>query len=161
MNPSRGRPSRSRPTAGAALFPGGVSGTPTERSLRVCRHRRWHCQKVEYWQPFHGRVGGVRRDLFGCIDIVALDGQPGLLGIQACSASSVSSRVKKAQNVPAIRAWIAAGNRFEVWGWTKGRRIPRVMQFSVAVRPAEPPSGDREDRDPDQVESELPESASA
>jgi hypothetical protein len=66
---------------------------------------------------------GVRKDLFGCIDAVALDTQPGLLGIQACAASSASTRVAKALAEPRLGTWLRAGNRFEVWSW--GKRGPR------------------------------------
>lgn len=62
-------------------------------------------------------VPGVRKDLWGCIDILALDGKPGCLGIQASVGGSVPARVKKALTEPLLRSWLAAGNRFQVWGW--------------------------------------------
>jgi hypothetical protein len=66
---------------------------------------------------------GIRRDLFGCIDIVALDGLPGVLGIQATSLSNRAARVAKIRTDPEVaplaRAWLLAGNRLEVWGWAK------------------------------------------
>ncbi len=80
----------------------------------------------------------VRKDFLGCIDVIALDGCPGSLGIQACAGASASERAKKAAAEPLLRAWLQAGNRFQVWAWrevwvgtgakTKARRWrPRVV----------------------------------
>ncbi len=88
---------------------------------------------VERW------IGGgrikVRKDLFGFLDVVVLDGRPGLLGIQCTSGSNVSSRVKKIRDEvwPAAEAWLLAGNRIEVWGWRKkaGRWGVRVINISL------------------------------
>lgn len=62
-----------------------------------------------------------RLDLFGCIDLVVLDGLPGVLGIQATSSSNVAARRTKAETecVDALEQWLKAGNRFAVWGWAK------------------------------------------
>jgi len=71
---------------------------------------------VERWNPY----ARVRHDLFGCIDIVVLDGGPGgPLGVQVTSGSNVSARVAKALAEPRIAAWIASPARFEVWGYRK------------------------------------------
>lgn len=59
----------------------------------------------------------VRKDFLNVIDILALDGLPGSLGIQACAGGDASTRAKKAAAEPLLRAWLAAGNRFQVWAW--------------------------------------------
>lgn len=59
----------------------------------------------------------VRKDFLGCIDILALDGLPGSLGIQACAGGDASTRAKKAAAEPLLKLWLSAGNRFQVWGW--------------------------------------------
>lgn len=59
----------------------------------------------------------VRKDFLGCIDILALDGLPGSLGIQACAGGDASTRAKKAAAEPLLKPWLAAGNRFQVWAW--------------------------------------------
>jgi hypothetical protein len=59
----------------------------------------------------------VRKDFLGCIDILAMDGLPGSLGIQACAGGDASTRAKKAATEPLLRPWLAAGNRFQVWAW--------------------------------------------
>lgn len=92
--------------------------TPSARCLQEGRKRGWLIDVVERRIQ---RI--VTKDLFGCIDLVALDGQPGLLGIQATSRSNVRSRVKKIQTEcwPAMERWLQAGNRLQVWGWGKLR----------------------------------------
>ena len=93
--------------------------SPTARTLAECRKRNWHAGVVERYNTFSGK----KNDLFGFIDLVALDGQPGLLGIQATSTPNMSSREKKIRIDCAelAHAWLMAGNRLEVWGW--GKRV--------------------------------------
>lgn len=92
-----------------------MAASPTQRTLAEARKRGWTAQVVEKWIPQARR----RQDLFGCIDLLALDGLPGSLGIQATSGSNHSSRIKKAADEPRLRPWLEAGNRFEVWSWGK------------------------------------------
>lgn len=108
--------------------------TPTQRTLARLREFGYHAAVVEKWNP-HARV---RQDLFGGIDIVAVERAPtcsfsaydryasgeglGVLGIQACAAASAAARETKLRTLVAepdgaLRAWLAAGNRLEVWAW--------------------------------------------
>lgn len=68
----------------------------------------------------HKRNPGVRKDLFGFIDVVALT-QEGILGIQSTSRSNVGGRMLKIRTecVDQAAAWIQSGGRIEVWGWYK------------------------------------------
>jgi hypothetical protein len=77
----------------------------------------------------------VRRDLFHCVDLVALDGQPGSLGIQATSGANAAARLTKARELPELRAWLAAGNRFQVWGWRKVGARGKRKTWDVRVVP--------------------------
>jgi hypothetical protein len=103
--------------------------SPVARSLTLLRRRGYCCDTVERWIP----GGNIRRDLFGCIDVaaIALD-EPGVLGVQATTMRNVSARLAKARALPALRTWLAAGNRFVVHGWAKRGRRWRVK--TVAVR---------------------------
>lgn len=94
-----------------------MAASPTQRSLARARKLGWLPAVVERWNP-HARI---RQDLFGFLDLVALDGEPGLLGIQATSSSNAAARVRKIQDLEsdAPRRWLEAGNRIEVWGWKK------------------------------------------
>lgn len=107
--------------------------SPTARSLEECRRRGWPAGVVEKWISLPGHPGGgVRKDLFGAIDVIALDGQPGSLGIQATSGSNASARLEKAAAIPEIGAWLDAGNRFQVWAWRKAG--PRGKRKTWQVR---------------------------
>ena len=87
--------------------------SPTQRTLKALREDGWLPAVVEKWlaRP------GIRQDLFGCIDILALRGQE-TLAIQ-CTSTGVSARVKKIEELPALATMKAAGWRVEVWGWRK------------------------------------------
>lgn len=90
--------------------------TPTECTIKRLRKEGYTTAIVEKWIPKTKR----RKDLYGCIDITAIrSNQSGVFGIQATSRGHVSDRVKKALAIPALKIWLQAGNRFEVWGWKK------------------------------------------
>lgn len=93
--------------------------SPTARTLKHCRELGWVADVVERFIP----GARVRRDLFGFIDVVILDGKPGVLGVQACSTGDQSTRLAKIGQEPRAGLWLAAGNRVQVWGWAK--RGPR------------------------------------
>src|SRR5262249_12213986 len=103
--------------------------TPTCLTLDALRRSRFVTETVEKWLPRVNR----RRDLFGCIDIIAVDRrEPGILAVQATSLAHVTDRLAKAKSKPALAAWLKAGGRFEVWGWA--RRDGRWEVKIVAVR---------------------------
>jgi hypothetical protein len=80
-------------------------------------------------------VAAVRRkyDLYGFIDIVALNGRE-TIGIQCTSEANASSRVHKIETEcrETALAWLAAGNRILVIGWAKrdGRWVAREREVS-------------------------------
>ena len=88
-----------------------MAKSPTQRALADIKSFGWTYQVVEYWNAFAKK----RVDLFGCGDILALDGQPGALLIQVSSDSGHSARVKKTLAEPRILEWLTLGNRFSVW----------------------------------------------
>jgi len=91
--------------------------SPTQRTLQRCRKLGMTATVVEHWNSF----ARIRQDMFGCIDIVALK-EDAIVGIQATSTPNIRARIKKATQLPALRAWLKAGGRFEVWGWKKNDR---------------------------------------
>jgi hypothetical protein len=97
--------------------------SPTARTLARLRELGYRADVVER------RLPGcfVTRDLFGIIDVVAA--RPGeVLGVQCTSASNLAARLAKAKDAPGLTDWLAAGARFEVWGWSKrGPRGPRKL----------------------------------
>jgi hypothetical protein len=102
--------------------------SPTSRTIEALKASGWTVEKVEYWLSFGGR-GGVRKDLLGGIDILAV--RPGeTLGVQATSKSNVSARVKKIAAEPRLKVWVEAGNALEVWGWD-GPEL-RVVEIKIS-----------------------------
>jgi Holliday junction resolvase-like predicted endonuclease len=90
-----------------------MAATPTSRTLKWLRSNGWQAQVVERWNP-HAKI---RQDLFGCIDIIAVQGGT-VLGVQATSRSNHAARVKKALAEPRLRAWLGAAS-FWVVSWKK------------------------------------------
>ena len=89
--------------------------SPTQRALADLRSLGFVAQVVERFNP-HAKV---RQDLFGCIDIVAVREGCGILGVQACAGASHAARRAKSLAEPRLRAWLAAGGRFEVFSYAK------------------------------------------
>lgn len=94
--------------------------TPTQRTLAAARELGWHGAVVEKWNHFVKR----RQDLMGCIDVILWrDGSDGVLGVQATSGTNHAARVSKIRTLLGeredLRQWLMAGNRVEVWSWSK------------------------------------------
>lgn len=94
---------------------------PTQRTLDWLRDQGYMVDKVEHWigNPFIP-ASRKRKDLFGCIDVVAIHAEhSGVLGVQATSRSGVLARVKKSctECCKALYLWLKTGNRFLVVGW--------------------------------------------
>jgi hypothetical protein len=92
-----------------------AGASPTALTLQECRKRGWPATKVEYWNHAAKR----RIDLFGFGDILALDGKPGSLIIQATTKANMSARCNKIERSTEAHAWLQAENRIQVWGWWK------------------------------------------
>jgi hypothetical protein len=92
--------------------------SPTARTLAHLRGQGVAAESVEKWIPVPRHPGGgVRRDLFGIIDVIAIG--PKIVAIQSTSGSNHSARVKKAEAAQHLRSWLAAGAQFAVWSWAK------------------------------------------
>jgi hypothetical protein len=100
--------------------------TPTARALARLRELGYLADVVERRLP----RCFITRDLFGCIDVVAV--RPGeVLGVQCTSASNLAARLARARGAPGLRDWLAAGARFGVWGWAKRRPRGRRKVWCV------------------------------
>ena len=114
--------------------------SPTARSLALLKSRGAIAAVVEKWNSF----ARIRVDLFGFLDIVALEpGKTGLLGVQACVTGDQSKRLAKIALNANVAPWLAAGNRVAVWGWSKkgprGKR--KTWQLSETTIPTPTPGG--------------------
>lgn len=101
--------------------------SPTQRTLKHLRDAGYPLvQVVERWNPY----AGVRQDLFGIVDVLAVGAD--IVGVQATSASNVSKRVAKITDSPALPILRKAGVRVVVHGWRKvnGRWTLREVDVS-------------------------------
>ncbi len=135
--------------------------SPVERTLKKLRADLWDAEKVEQWIPFPQKPGprtgppGVRRDLFGFVDVVAFKQGEGILFVQATAGGShpirhvdklcaVKGSQKKAGvlvEVPGVyfrvfRA-LRAGIRVEIHAWRKlkvdGRERWRRRRICLSI----------------------------
>jgi len=128
--------------------------SPTARTLRYCKDLGWTAQRTEQWIHFASRelagrpptsgglMRGVRRDLFGFIDVLAIahdDEVTGLIGpfvlaIQVTSLAHMAGRAEKARALPTITKLQLAGVRCEVWGWgpsVRGSARARLVRVNL------------------------------
>ena len=117
----------------------GISAT--QRTLRELRNQGRICGIVERFNSFSG-PHGVRQDLFGFIDIIALDISKGIVGIQSCG-QSFSEHIKKIteERNEECFEWLRCGGKVELWGWRKvklkkgGKAMrwkPRIVIFTLS-----------------------------
>jgi len=87
---------------------------------------------VERSIAYRGRVGHTK-DLFGFIDLVAMDTEfSQLIGLQVTDITHISHRIKKIINDchdHAVR-WLRCDGRIEVWGW-RGTREAKRMEIVI------------------------------
>lgn len=98
--------------------------TSTQRTIRELRNNGRRCAIVEKWNPHVGEHG-IRQDLFGIIDVLALDPQQGVVGVQCCAGSGFSAHLRKllVEHVQETEDWLRTpGTRLELWGWRKVKR---------------------------------------
>lgn len=63
-----------------------MSMSPTQRTIRELKNQGRKCAIVEKWNAYAGPLG-IRQDLFGIIDVIALDPQRGVVGVQSCGSN--------------------------------------------------------------------------
>jgi len=139
--------------------------SPTQRTLREMRKMGRICGIVE---RFNGYAGphGVRQDLFGFIDIIALDPQDGIVGVQS-TGTDYSGHLKKItqERAEEVREWLSCGGVVELWAWRKVKQVkggtkmvyrPRVKKITAADLDTELSPGD-DPATPDDASPPLPE----
>ena len=121
--------------------------SPTQRTLRALREQGRVCAIVEHWNAFGGPVVdgkrvGHRIDLFGILDIISLDPQRGVVGIQS-TGTGFSAHLKKLteERHQECCDWLSTpGTRLELWGWRKIKVVrggkamrwtPRVLELKL------------------------------
>lgn len=108
----------------------------TQRTLKALRDQGCVCGMVERFNP-HAGPFGIRIDLFGFLDIIAVDDT--IRGIQSCGQSFAEHDRKILANDVAPK-WLAAGGIIELWGWRKllkkrgGKQkiwVPRIKIYTM------------------------------
>ena len=106
----------------------------TQRTLEYLKIKGYNYQVVERWNHFAKR----RQDLFGIIDIIAMNGYQ-VLGIQSCG-KSFSDHDKKILESPYSKEWVKSGCGLVLIGWRKVKKVrggkqmvwkPRIKMYSV------------------------------
>ena len=114
--------------------------TPTQRTIRILKDRGMPCAIVE---KFNAHIGphGVRQDMFGIIDVVALDSEL-TIGVQSCGNSYAQHLKKfKEERYQECCDWLSSPYRtLELWAWRKvkakrgGKAMvwrPRVLNVTI------------------------------
>ena len=102
--------------------------SPTQLSLKHLRKTCQAVQVVEVWNSFIRQ----RKDLFGFIDILALNG-PDTIAVQSTSWGNVSARAKKIADSEHLAAVRAAGWTILIHGWKKNAKTNRYELKEVDV----------------------------
>lgn len=87
---------------------------PTQRSLEWLRRRGWRPWVVERWNPY----AGIRQDMFGCVDVLAIKGSQ-TLAVQSTSGAHLQERAAKIAAADALPAILEAGWLVVVHGWVQ------------------------------------------
>lgn len=118
-----------------------MSTSPTQRTIRELKNLGRRCGIVERFIS-QARPFGQRKDLFGIIDVISLDPQRGVVGVQSCG-QAFSAHFKKITEERAEDAieWLQTpGTQLELWAWRKvvlkrgGKAMrwrPRVHVFTL------------------------------
>jgi hypothetical protein len=100
----------------------------TQLTLKLFRSLGYEADVAEKWIAMAGG-GGVRRDLFGCLDILALHPEAQrVIGIQSTSDGQLSPHFAKIRQEPRAGLWLQCGQELLVVGWK--RTTPRKKDGS-------------------------------
>jgi len=110
--------------------------TPTQRTLKYLRDNGFVCGIVERFISAYARHG-IRIDLFGIIDIIAIkDGE--IRGVQSCGQAFSEHNKKILASENSVK-WIRSGGILQLIGWRKllkkrGMKakewVPRIKVFT-------------------------------
>lgn len=100
--------------------------TPAQRTMQELRRLGLRCAVVEKWNSYARRNGdgppGIRQDLFGIIDVLALDPERGVIGVQCCAGSGLAEHWRKISidHLQETMDWLSTpGAALEIWVWRK------------------------------------------
>jgi hypothetical protein len=123
--------------------------SPTQRTIAYLKDQGVLCGTVERWIPNPGLPGGgIRKDLFGFIDIITISKADGIMGIQSCG-SDFSGHYRKITQEKAdeVAAWLDAGGKLQLISWRKVKKVrggklmiwqPRIVEITMKDLVGEP-----------------------
>lgn len=116
-----------------------MSESPTQRTIRELRNQGRKCAIVERRIPAGpGIPFGITKDLFGIIDIIALDPERGVVGVQSCGQDfSAHERKLFEERAEECIEWLRTpGTALELWGWRKVKlkRGGKAMRWQPRIR---------------------------
>jgi hypothetical protein len=108
-----------------------------QRTLRELRDQGRVCAVVERRNQFVG-PHGISEDLFGIIDVLALDPARGVVGVQVCG-QDFAGHVRKIteEKRQETYEWLRTpGTVLEIWGWrkVKAKRGGKLMLWKPRVQ---------------------------
>jgi hypothetical protein len=112
--------------------------SPTQRTIRALKDQGRKCGIVE---RFVNRPGthGIRIDLFGFGDIIALCPEHGIIAIQSCGQAFAEHYRKITEDEYVSENavdWLKCGGKIELWGWRKLKltRSGKAMRWQPRIR---------------------------
>jgi len=117
----------------------------TQRTLRELRNQGRIVDVCERWMvnPKHP-AGGFRKDLFGFIDLIALDPERGIVAVQSCGQSFAAHlrKITDSECTEFVIEWLKSPSRpkLELWSWRKIKKTrggkamvwrPRVKEITI------------------------------
>ena len=107
-----------------------------QRTLRELRGQGRICGIVERYNAFAG-PHGKKFDLFGFIDLIALDTDRGIIGVQVCGQDFKPhlNKILETKNEECYE-WLRCGGKVELWGWRKCKlkRGNKAMRWKPRVQ---------------------------
>lgn len=117
--------------------------TPSQRTQSWLREHGYLVGNVEQFiHPTKHAAVGHRRDLFGCIDMIAI--KPGVVLAVQSTGTDFAGHMKKLTGPrrDQVKAWLETGQPFLLIGWRKlaGKIAPRIhyMQLGDLDHPGTP-----------------------
>jgi len=114
-----------------------MAANATQRTIRELRNNGRVCAIVEKWNP-HVGVCGIRQDLFGIIDVLALDPERGVVGVQCCSGGFAAHwrKITEEMAQEAVDWLRTPGTVLELWSWrkVKAKRGGKAMVWRPKIQ---------------------------
>lgn len=109
-----------------------MANSPVQRSLRELKRRGIKCGIVERWIV----RANVRKDLFGIIDVIALDFDRGVIGVQVCSSDYAAHyrKITEEKHQESIDWLRTPGTALYIHSWRKatdGRYRLREVEITI------------------------------